>query len=106
MNCTPETTSRASKYTCEQLGVCQCATPCLPDTSTLLIIQEGLRHVPPEAGSACDEVPAPTRLTEQQDQPISVWDGIWFYGTVLITSAASVAVTVGLCSYVWHRWVI
>lgn len=84
------TTSRARKYSCEDLGVCHCAIPCFVE-STPLITKQGAATIEP---------------SEQQDQPISVWDGIWFYGTVLITSAASVAVTVGACSYVWHRWVV
>lgn len=68
---------------CDDYGQCTQGPGC-PARSTPLITRQGLRQVPPEVDCGCNDLPAPTRLTERQDEPMGVWEGITVYGGILV----------------------
>lgn len=67
---------------CDDYGQCTQGAGC-PARCTPLITKQGLRQVPPEVDCGCNDLPAPTRLTERQDEPMGVWEGITVYGGIL-----------------------
>ena len=78
-------------YNCTQGRDCPVrATPC-DNTCTPLITKQGGATV-----TCCHAEP-----TEQQDQPLSVWESIFFWGCITLASAGSVAVLAGIAGYLW-----
>ena len=71
--------SAPSKYTCDQLGVCQCATP---------------------RCSTCPRTTPPLRA--EPDQPTS-WDQIAAMVAQVAIAAATVAVVFGVAGYIWGQ---
>jgi len=83
------TTSRARKYTCGDLGVCNSTGNCVHCTDAQ------------PAFSAADELPVPTILTEQQDQPLGTWEAIFLYGSIGTCGVLTIIVMAGTLGWLY-----
>lgn len=78
---------RASKYSCDELGVCN--APASP-----LVTQEGGATV-----TGCHAEP-----TEQQDLPLTTWEAIFLYGTITVCGISTLIVDLGSLGYLYFKW--
>jgi len=88
------------KYTCDQLGACNGGPNC-----TCMDEQPGWRGyttlLPREGGGFVDASTIKWVPTEQQDEPLGVWEAVFLYGSMGTCGVMTIAVAAGVLGWLY-----